>query len=1071
MGFQHALAVSRTLRPTLAKADGTATADAASLTDAERDELRGLADGLEMAQERVLVWQMRMRTVPAVGSLAAITARRNGSGGMALAVSFSGESLNLLQIRRPERGLPHAVVAEPGCLGGPGGLNADGLAVIAAGPASSRVSSLLEHARTIDEAINLLRQATPPGAWSVCLAHHPTDRLCLVEGDGASQKARDVDALNVTETGFPAEHIGSGLILQPAAGLVSLRTAGESEPVRGTVEQSAPVNNAPERRDGESLQNTPPLPPVAEMVTSRYVLRMMDTPQPPDSPTRPEFHGPALVFGDNPVARALRYRLEQFGVVAHNIPAADYPDRIVAELDRLWRERPIPHLFLTTPHDPDAGHSADEADWKRRRTRGVLGPYLLCQAWVKRVLDAGLTDQASLVAAAALGGDFGLSGRVGAIESGALTGLLKAIIVELWVAGHRKIPIKLLDAAAGAPAEEVVEAVFRELAVPSYDVEISHAGGKRRVVRALPQSLAGPPSRPIQHGGNWVFTGGARGITAYVAREMGLRYGLKLHLIGTAPPPQVDPAWRDLSDQGRRDLKIAVMQKARADGLNPLKEWLKVEKALEIDATLRELASLGVRATYHTCDVADRRALAEVLRQVRAQDGPIQGVVHGAGIGQDARFDRKKRDKVNQCFDAKIDGLAALMELTAQDPLRYLVAFGSISGRFGANGHSDYSAANDMMAKQIDAYRRRRPEVAAVAFHWHAWGDVGMATKPETKLALELIDMKFMLAAEGLRHLLAELEAGAPEGEVLITDNKYHRLFYPGRTVVEENPPTSPLLGDVAPEGEKLRAELIFDPGADPFLREHRFQQKPLLPLVIGLEALCEAAVGLAPAMRVVAVRDIEAVRGLRFHGPNPVTAHVHAARDGASVRGELRADFLNREGRLVASDRLYLTAAVELDDSPPSFKGTAPVVCEGGWHSIQYLGPDAPVYHGPPLQALRSVRVEGERLLGKIKALPLAELVGPQRAAGWLVPSGVLDACLYATAVLAWKVQNPTPSLPARLGQLRFARQAKPGEDCLVEVRLVRKEPGGACCAFRLFGADGRPILEAEEYRIVWLG
>jgi hypothetical protein len=165
------------------------------------------------------------------------------------------------------------------------------------------------------------------------------------------------------------------------------------------------------------------------------------------------------------------------------------------------------------------------------------------------------------------------------------------------------------------------------------------------------------------------------------------------------------------------------------------------------------------------------------------------------------------------------------------------------------------------------------------------------------------------------------------------------------------------------------------------------------------------------------------------------------------------------------------LKAAVELDDSPPDLPGSVPTVPEDGWQPILYLGQDAPVYHGPPLQALRSVRVEGERLLGKIKALPLADLVGPRRVAGWLVPSGVLDACLYATAVLAWKVLKPAPSLPARLGRLRFARQAEPGEDCLVEVRLVRKEPGGACCTFRLFGRDGRPILEAEEYRIVWLG
>ncbi len=201
------------------------------------------------------------------------------------------------------------------------------------------------------------------------------------------------------------------------------------------------------------------------------------------------------------------------------------------------------------------------------------------------------------------------------------------------------------------------------------------------------------------------------------------------------------------------------MQTARRAGQNPLEAWRDTEKALEIDSTLRRMTAAGVTATYHSCDVSDRAALARVLARIRQLDGPIEGVLHGAGVGKDTRFDRKERKNVEQCIRAKTDGAAALMELTQDDPLRYFVAFGSISGRFGANGHTDYSLANDMLAKQLDWFRRQRPECAAVAFHWHAWGDVGMATKPETKLALELIDMQFMPAHEGVQHLIAELEA------------------------------------------------------------------------------------------------------------------------------------------------------------------------------------------------------------------------------------------------------------------------------------------------------------------------
>jgi hypothetical protein len=45
-----------------------------------------------------------------------------------------------------------------------------------------------------------------------------------------------------------------------------------------------------------------------------------------------------------------------------------------------------------------------------------------------------------------------------------------------------------------------------------------------------------------------------------------------------------------------------------------------------------------------------------------------------------------------------------------------------------------------------------------------------MAVRTETRLALELVGLHFMPPLEGVAHLLGELRAGAPEGEVLILD-------------------------------------------------------------------------------------------------------------------------------------------------------------------------------------------------------------------------------------------------------------------------------------------------------------
>ncbi len=80
------------------------------------------------------------------------------------------------------------------------------------------------------------------------------------------------------------------------------------------------------------------------------------------------------------------------------------------------------------------------------------------------------------------------------------------------------------------------------------------------------------------------------------------------------------------------------------------------------------------------------------------------------------RFGTGVGNKLDATIAPKVDGTLALMHLTAGDPLQYFVGFGSLSGRFGGNGLSDYAAANDMLAKLCGWFRQRRPECHTVCF-------------------------------------------------------------------------------------------------------------------------------------------------------------------------------------------------------------------------------------------------------------------------------------------------------------------------------------------------------------------
>jgi NAD(P)-dependent dehydrogenase (short-subunit alcohol dehydrogenase family)/acyl carrier protein len=803
-----------------------------------------------------------------------------------------------------------------------------------------------------------------------------------------------------------------------------------------------------------------------------------------------QWHGRALILGQNSVAETLKQRLTLEGVEAECLDATQSLEVLLAEFDRRWGAAGIPHLFIATAHDSDASSTVGNSAVHTVRNHVTLSVFWLCQQWLIRNLrERNLTD-VSIVALTQMGGDFGFRNPIVAPESGATAGLLKAILIESWVNGHRGIPIKIIDSKPKPDAQELVDSVFYELANPSFDTEIAWDAGRRSVVRAIPQKARPQGIRPTP--GVWVCTGGGRGITARVARELASRYGLSLHLLGTAPEPNVALKHRDLQGDALKQFKNQVMAEARATGKNSVKAWQDMEKQLEIDANLRLLRSQGIQAHYHCCDVSNEVALKQRLEKIRTQFGPIRGCLHGAGVGQDSRFERKRVDKVQECMRAKIDGMVNLMRHTWNDPIEYFIGFGSISGRFGANGHADYSSANEALAKYIGWYRQQRPQVAAVAFHWHAWGDVGMATKPETKLALEMIDMQFMPAEEGIRHLIREIESGATEREVLITDDRYYRMFYPAETLTRnsssgerfvaktpllEKPAQANANGAFNGSSHVDAATCCLDAKRDIFLREHLLNGNPLLPFVISVELMAETALRSHASIHTLAaspeimLEDVQAVRGLKLNLDEKRLANIDCNQRQNHYQLRIHSEFKNRQGVVMDAKREYSHANVSFGSFERLLEWQKPIIDESKFVPPSYPDSNQAFYVGPSFRVLRRAALLEGRVIGQILAPSLIELVGNHRVTdGWMTPSAVLDACLFTTGILAWNQVKPGISLPVSMDRIHIAAMPGAGEPCTVESRLVRAEGRHAWFDFCLWGRDGRVLLEVRGYRIAWV-
>ena len=142
----------------------------------------------------------------------------------------------------------------------------------------------------------------------------------------------------------------------------------------------------------------------------------------------------------------------------------------------------------------------------------------------------------------------------------------------------------------------------------------------------------------------------------------------------------------------------------------------RVEGAGELVA---ELTRAGAEVQVVACDVADRDAVAGLLAGLPAQYPPLTGVIHAAGIIDDAVITSLTPDRIDTVLAAKVDAAWNLHELTRDLNLSTFVMFSSLAGTVGSTGHGNYAAANAFL--DALATHRRAAGLPAVSMAWGFW--------------------------------------------------------------------------------------------------------------------------------------------------------------------------------------------------------------------------------------------------------------------------------------------------------------------------------------------------------------
>lgn len=266
-----------------------------------------------------------------------------------------------------------------------------------------------------------------------------------------------------------------------------------------------------------------------------------------------------------------------------------------------------------------------------------------------------------------------------------VSGIVSALAAEGSVAAARSL---VLDVPPGAPGQAAGQ-ILGEWGTDSPYPRACHRLGQRYRPALLP---AGPPTRSfaVSPTASYVVTGGTRGVGARVARWL------------------VDCGARRLALSGRTDLDEGQR------------------------AAVRALRAAGAEVLVHVGSVADRAAMGVFLNRVRAELGPIGGVVHCAGRSDDpgafAAKDLAEGGAASLVLEPKVEGLQALAEVLADDHPAFAVLFSSICAVAPslARGVAVYAAANGYLESAAgDGTRLGDRPVQSVA--WPQWSQAGGA--------------------------------------------------------------------------------------------------------------------------------------------------------------------------------------------------------------------------------------------------------------------------------------------------------------------------------------------------------
>ena len=516
---------------------------------------------------------------------------------------------------------------------------------------------------------------------------------------------------------------------------------------------------------------------------------------------------------------------------------------------------------------------------------------------------------------------------------GIVTGFTKGLEKEL-----RPFKAKVIGTSL---KEDVSSLILEEFNKFGNAIEISYENEKRYKLITIPQKLK-QESENIMVGENdtVLATGGGKGITYELLKRLCEVTDCNAVIIGRSDFPDGNEKWlTDNSNELEAWKKEFLLSERKKNPDKPLTEITfeidRLIKSRDLYKNINNLRKQGFNIEYMKCDISKEYDVKKVSDKLREKKIQITGIINGAGLPSFGKLPNKNEKLAKKVVTVKANSLYLINKYFLNDKVKFLFSMGSISGRFGMDGQTDYSAGADVLVKISKLLAYKYPKLNCKVIGWPAWEKVGMASNPEViKVQKEERGLDYISINEGQDFFIDELmnfdknveflyfgklgKLNMPLGQVDLKKANLINEIIDGNVINKNEYPL--VEKEKAKFNDGIEVSWNLNKNAE-FLNDHRIRKNKVLAGVYQVEFALETCKLYCENHGIIfknwTIDQFEFINFVKVFERNvELRTQVHVQNVGNKIlfEGNIISDFVNKNGYCLIKDKIFSTFKISLD-------------------------------------------------------------------------------------------------------------------------------------------------------------